>query len=307
MKIIHDIDSLETIGKEKFGIAIGNFDGFHVGHQEIISKMLDFCNDRNISLIIMTFVPHPRITLHKEKNFLINGYQERRNLMEKFNVEILCEINFSKELSQLCPGDFLDSYILKKKGIEYFFLGHDFSFGKDKKGNREFLEKYCSEKNISVKVLDEFRPKEKISSSQIRILLKDGCVKKANEFLDREFFLKGIVARGSAIGKEIGFPTANLDFKEDLLIPASSVYATKVLFEEKLYLSVTNIGYNPTIQDSKKLSVETHILDFKKDIYGAEIKIFFIDKIREERKFLSYSGLKEQIAQDVIIRRNGDF
>ena len=307
MKIIHGIDSLPTLGQKRFGVAIGNFDGFHLGHQKIISKMLGFCNEHNINLIIMTFVPHPRIILHGEKHFLINDYQERRKFMEKFHVKALCEINFSRQFSELSPGDFLDKYILKEKGIKHFFLGHDFSFGKDKKGDRVFVEKYCRDNDVSVEIFDEFRPEEKISSSHIRSLLKGGNIKKANEFLGRKFFLKGRIVHGSARGKSIGFPTANLDLSEDLLIPGNGVYATKVIDGEKSHLSLTNVGYNPTLQKSSEISIETHILGFEKNIYGEDIKIIFVDKIREEQKFPSAERLREQIEKDVAFRRSGSF
>ena len=307
MKIINDIASLSTLDNEKFGVTIGNFDGFHLGHQKIISSMLNLCHEQNVSLLVMTFVPHPRIVLHSEKKILINDYEDRRKFMEKNGVETLCEINFSRQFSELGPDKFLNDYILKTKRIKRFFLGHDFSFGKDKKGNQEFLKRYCQENGIAIEILDEFRQKEKISSSHIRNLLNKGNIKKSNELLGREFFLRGEVVHGCARGKNIGFPTANLDLKEDLLVPDNGVYSTKIVHQGKIYASLTNIGFNPTVQDTNNISVETHILDFDKNIYGEEIKIIFMDKIREEKKFQSFGQLKEQIACDMKTRRGLEF
>ena len=308
MNIINGIGSLQVFGKKKFGIAIGNFDGFHLGHQTIISKMLDHCKKQNMILVIMTFVPHPRIILQGAKQFLINDYKNRRKFMQESGLEILCEVEFTRQFSNLNPEEFLDDCILKEKRIKCFFLGHDFSFGKGKKGDRTFVEKYCLENNISVEVLDEFKKgKEKIFSSHIRNLLKQGNIKKANRHLGREFFLEGRVVNGLARGKKIGFPTANLNVKEDLLVPGVGVFSTKVIYGDEVYLSLTNIGFNPTFKGLNDITIETHILDFEKNIYGEEIKVVFIERIREEKKFLSFSDLKKQIKDDIAVRRSQDF
>ena len=305
MKIINEISSLKTLGKKQFGIVIGNFDGFHLGHQKIISQMLGYCRTCNITLVVMTFVPHPRFVLRKENQFLINDYQSRRKLMQKAGVEILYEIKFTHQFSNLHHEHFLHDYALKDKAIKCFFMGHDFYFGKDKKGDRTFVEKYCREKGVYLKVLDEFKKEtEKISSSHIRSLLKQGNIKKANALLGREFFLSGTVVHGLGRGKKIGLPTANLNLKEELLIPACSVYATRVIYGGKSYLSLTNIGLNPTFKGATEITIETHILDFKEDIYGEEINIGFIEKIREEKKFQSLSELKKQIESDIVARRS---
>ena len=307
MKIINEIGALEAFDK-KLGIAIGNFDGFHLGHQKIVNTMLNHCKKYNMLLMIMLFVPHPRIALKGEKRFLINNYKHRRKFMEESGLDVLFEVDFVPEFSDLSPAKFLDKYILSKYNIGRFFLGHNFSFGKDKKGGRVLLEKHCRKNNIFVDILDEFTEcGEKISSSQIRNLLKQGNVDKSNKLLGREFFLEGSVIHGFGRGKGMGFPTVNLDLKEDMLIPASGVYCTKVIHNDNVYPSLTNIGFNPTFQRSGELTIETHILDFWGNIYGDEIRICFMEKIREEKRFQSSDELKEQIKRDIEARRNKDF
>ena len=304
MKIIDEAGLPEELGTKNFGMAIGNFDGFHLGHQKILDSMLGFCQKHNMALMVMTFVPHPRAVLRGEKQFLINDYQNRRRFMEKSGLDVLYEVKFDLQFSGLSPEIFLQKYVGKESGVGCFFLGHDFSFGKNKTGGRSLVEKYCHKNGIRVEVLDEFEEEgEIISSSRIRNLLKQGSVKKANELLGREFFLEGSVVRGVARGRGMGFPTANLDFKEDLILPASGVYVTKVIYRENTYSALTNVGRNPTFEDSDKFTVETHILDFKRDLYGDEIKVCFVEKMRDEKKFRSSDELKEQLERDVAERR----
>ena len=304
MKVIDKPGLPKMFGKKKFAMAIGNFDGFHLGHQKILEAMLGFCRKRDMILMVMTFVPHPCIALRGEKRFLINDYKNRRRLMEQSGLDVLHEIKFSLQFSDLSPEAFLEEYVGKKNGIECLFLGRDFSFGKNKTGGRSLVEKYCYENGIRFEFLDEFEEGgEKISSSRIRNLLKQGNVGRANELLGRNFFLEGAVVHGFARGGCMGFPTANLNLKEDLIVPGCGVYVTKVMYRKKSYPGLTNVGRNPTFQDSGDVTVETHILDFEKNIYNEEIKVCFVEKMREEKKFDSSDELKAQIGRDVAERR----
>ena len=251
MNIINESDSLKTIGEQRVGMTIGNFDGFHRGHRKILETMLEYCRKHEMLLLLMTFIPHPRIALKGEKQFLINDYKHRRIFLEESGVDILYEVSFTSEFRGLSPEDFLNEYVSKKNNIECFFLGHDFTFGKDKKGGRTLLEEHCRNNNISFEMLDEFKQEQEgISSSHIRSLLKQGHIGKANKLLGREFFLEGSVIHGFARGRGMGVPTANLALKDDLLVPGRGVYSTKTLHRGEMYPSLTNIGFNPTFQSS---------------------------------------------------------
>ena len=308
MKIVNDSDSLKALNGQRLGMAIGNFDGFHLGHQKIVKTMLEYCKNRSMLLMVMTFVPHPRVTLKKAKQFLINSYRNRRKIMQESGLDILYELDFTDRFSNLSPEEFLNKYVLKEYNIRLFFLGHDFSFGKDKMGGRDLIEKHCRKNDVSIEFLDVFkREEEKVSSSRIRDLLRQGNIVKANELLGRRFLLEGTVTHGFGRGQSMELPTANLALESDLLIPERGVYSTKVVHRGRLYRSLTNIGINPTFQNSEEMTVETHILDFEENIYGEEIEVLFMERMRGERKFQSIEELKNQIKCDISERRSMEF
>lgn len=288
----------------KFGLTIGNFDGVHKGHQSLLYGLKEKCVQKDLELVVMTFVPHPLVILRNERSFLINSYKERIELLADLGIEYVVEIPFTRDFSTLDPAEFLEQHILVNPGIKYLFLGYDFAFGANKKGDHSFVLDYCKDKPVEIEIQDKVEAKVgTYSSSLARKALANGRTKDCFDILGRPFFIKGRVIKGAGRGKQIGFPTANIEIEFERLVPQMGVYATICSFRGGDYLSITNIGHNPTFKDDNSLNVETNIFDFDQDIYGEEIKVSFYEKIRDEKKFNSVNELIEQISQDVAFRR----
>ncbi|MCO4792695.1 MAG: bifunctional riboflavin kinase/FAD synthetase [Bacteriovoracaceae bacterium] len=300
MKVIETkISQFQTSEEGPFGLTIGNFDGVHLGHQDLLSRVRKELDKKNHKMIVMTFNPHPIKIIKGLSAFLLNTYAERRAFLEKNGVDILIEIHFTRDLSTMAPEKFIDDHILSIPNLETFYLGYDFAFGSNKTGDHKFIQDYCKDK-CAVEIQPEYKHKgENISSSKIRRYLQNGNIKEANECLGRDFFISGHVIKGAGRGRQIGIPTANIDFDTDLLVPKRGVYITKSTYRDQVYFSVTNIGINPTFKDDEIYSVETHLLDFDNDIYGDELSISFVERVRDEVKFNSVNELVSQIKADI--------
>jgi len=302
MRILNSIAELPDCND--YGLIIGNFDGVHLGHQRLLNEILLECRKRNQYMVVLTFVPHPLVSLKNEKSFLLNTYSERRDLLSKHGVKWLVEIPFTRDLSMTSPSAFLDNHILINAQVKSLFLGHDFTFGANKRGDHSFVKKYCADMAISVDIQKKFTANsETYSSSLVRKELKKGAPKKAAELLGRNFFISGRVIKGVGRGKQIGFPTANISFERERLVPQYGVYGTLCTFRGCTYRSITNIGKNPTFNDVIGINIETNIFDFSEDLYGEGIQVSFINKIRDEKKFTSVNELIEQIKADIERRR----
>lgn len=294
------IKSLSDISDKKIAITIGNFDGVHCGHREILKRVKSECDNKNLTLVVITFVPHPIQILAPRSNFLLNTYDERRELFKEIGIEVLLELEFSRDFSTMQPDSFMDKYILQANNVEIFYIGHDFAFGANKKGNHEFIKSFCDGRNVAVTVLDKYLDSNQdVSSSCVREALDSGDIEKANSFLGRNFFVTGRVIKGEGRGRQIGVPTANLDYPEARKIPTKGVYVSKCTVGKNIWHSITNVGNNPTFNDTTKLFVETHIFDFDNDIYGEEIKVEFLHKLRDEAKFSGVNELIKQIKSDI--------
>ncbi len=289
---------------KKYAVTIGNFDGVHLGHQSLLENLLEDAKKNQRELVVVTFVPHPLTILKNAKRFLLNSYEERRELLSSVGVKYLVELNFTRDFSFQTPEDFLEGYILANKDIESFYLGYDFAFGANKKGDHEFVRNYCKEKDLEVNIQEKFQKGEHtFSSTLVRDCLNEGKTLKVKDYLGRPYFLKGRVIKGAGRGKQIGFPTANIPLDFYRIPPQNGVYSTRCYFRNCSYLSITNVGFNPTFKDEKSLNIETNIFDFDGDLYGEEIKVEFYTKIRDEKKFNSVNELIEQISKDVKYRR----
>ncbi len=293
------IDSLDKIKDKKIYLTIGNFDGVHKGHQDFLAQVKREAETHNGYFVVVTFIPHPSFVLKNLKAFLINTYEERREMLEKNGVNYLLEIDFNRDFSTLNPREFFDRYLLINKNLKKVFLGHDFSFGANKSGNFEVAKSFCAEVDIELSLQEEFTLEgQNISSSIVREKIKNGEVEIANNLLGREYFLCGRVIKGVGRGKQIGFPTANLDYSKENIIPSNGVYVTKTFLNGMTYFSVTNVGFNPTFNNGREVHIETHLLDFNHDIYGEKIKVSFLKKVRDEKKFSSVNELINQINID---------
>lgn len=306
MKIINSLKDIETLNiADKVGVTIGNFDGVHIGHRDLISTIKNDCLLKNQKMVVITFVPHTGLRLYPRNNYLLNSYLDRRELLESSGVDLLLEIDFTDSLGQVMPDVFLDNYIFNNSVIKSLYLGYDFSFGRNRSGTSAFVKDYCKHKNIEMFVQSPFSIENNIiSSTVVRKLLLSGDVDTSRKYLGRDFFLEGKIERGAGRGKKIGFATANLCIADELIKPSGGVYLTQTLYNGELYYSLTNIGTNPTFKSDKSVTVETHLLNFDQDIYDQEIKVFFKTKIRDERKFENVDDLISQLKSDVSSAEN---
>lgn len=303
MVIVNDIKEIIELFKNPppLGITIGNFDGVHLGHQELLRTIKDECIEKKLRFGVITFIPHPQKIIHPEKSrFLIYNYDDRKKLLKEAGVDFLIEMDFSRDFSTLEPEFFLRNHLLKYPSLKKFFLGYDFAFGANKSGGQEIISRVCRPHQIDVEVQPQFYFNDQIiSSSIIRTHINQGSIRDLKSYLGRAFHLKGVVVKGEGRGKKIGFPTANIQISEDVIIPKRGVYVTQTHYNGMIYKSITNIGHNPTFNKSHHLTIETNIFDFNIDIYGEPLKIEFYDRVREEKKFATVNDLVTQIQSDI--------
>lgn len=284
-------------------LTIGNYDGLHLGHRRIIERIKLKAREQKGTSMLMTFHPHPLTILKPEKFVgLITPLHVKRRLIEEAGIDVLFIIPFTDEFHLISPESFVDSLLMEKLGIKGLIVGYDFRFGKGGKGNVEYLASKSTEYGFFFEIQAAITlDGEKIGSNRIRKMIQDGDVGKARAQLGRPYMIEGTVIKGDGRGRTIGFPTINL--KSDFpLIPKRGVYISMVEIDGKKFSSVTNIGYNPTF-DGQGLTIETYILDFSQDLYGREIVLYFLNRIRDEVKFSSVDELKGSIWKDVETAR----
>ncbi|HLS66529.1 MAG TPA: bifunctional riboflavin kinase/FAD synthetase [Pseudogracilibacillus sp.] len=276
--------------------AIGFFDGLHNGHRAVIEKAVQIANESNRESAVISFTPHPLTVLSKEEIDIqyVTTLREKITLFEKLKIDRFYIITFDKQLSQLSPEQFLDHFI-HGLHITHVVAGFDFTFGHKGIGNSSNLKEFSS-KPIDVTVMDAVTyDDEKISTTRIKKLIKNGEVERVKPLLGRYYETTGTVIQGDSRGHTLGFPTANLSIAPDKLLPKKGVYAVKVYWNDEIYYGMTNIGVKPTFsKHAQELSVETHILDFTETIYGEQLVVEWIQHIRSEKKF---SGIDEIVAQ----------
>jgi len=284
-------------------LTIGNYDGLHLGHRRIIERIKLKAREQKGTSMLMTFHPHPLTILKPEKFVgLITPLHVKRRLIEEAGIDVLFIVPFTDEFHLINPELFVDSLLMEKLGIKGLIVGYDFKFGKGGKGNVEYLASKSTEYGFFFEIQAAITlDGEKVGSNRIRKMIQDGDVRKAAAHLGRPYMIEGTVIKGDGRGRTIGFPTINL--KSDFpLIPKRGVYISMVEIDGKKFSAVTNIGYNPTF-DGQGLTIETYILDFSQDLYGREIALYFLNRIRDEVKFSSVDELKSGIWKDVETAR----
>jgi riboflavin kinase/FMN adenylyltransferase len=306
MKLYKGMDELEKPYQSAV-ITIGNFDGLHLGHQALIQQTVSQAKKIGAISVVITFRPHPQLVLRPTTGpHLINTYDEKIELISHLGVDVLVEEPFSREFSNTNPEGFIDD-LIHKIGLRVLYLGYDFAFGKERAGSVTVLKEIAAKKGVEIHVLPATKLAGKaVSSSSVRGFLEAGKMDLVSKYLGRPFFLRGLVWRGEGRGRTIGVPTANLR-TENRVYPKVGVYASKTLWRNQWYLSVSNIGFNPTFRENSDdfpLKVETHLFDFSQDMYGDEIQVNFIQFLREEKKFSSVNALMEQIHKDFAEARN---
>ncbi len=285
-------------------LTIGNFDGVHRGHLALFDKVKNLARKINGQSVVMTFEPHPlKVLRHRNEPKLITPLEQKIKLIQEAGIDVILCLPFTLEFAAITAHDFVCDLLLKKIGIKEIVVGYDYSFGAGRKGDIVLLKEMGKELGFKVHVVEPiFIDNALVSSTSIRNLIKEGNLAEAKRFLGRDHQITGVVKTGMGRGKSLlGFPTANLaPYKE--IIPGKGVYAVRVIVKGREYKGVCNIGVNPTF-NGEVLTIETHILDFNKDIVGEKLAIRFVDRLRDEEKFSSKDELIRQIEQDVIKAR----
>ncbi|MFA5692880.1 MAG: bifunctional riboflavin kinase/FAD synthetase [Acholeplasmataceae bacterium] len=274
---------------EKITLAIGNFDGIHLGHQNIIKKALAF---EDTKTAVMTFYPHPQSVLTNSKRpFLMDNHDKKLNL-KKLGVDLFFIVKFDLTFSKLSVDEFIN--FLKKINVKRLIIGKDFRFAHRGRGSYDDLLKH-----FEVVLMDDllFR-KVRVSSTYIKSLLDLGNIKLANTLLTRSYAIHGKIVHGNKVGTTLGYPTANIDFG-NYYLPKTGVYATRIKINDKIYLSTTSLGHNPTINYSSSKKLESYIIDFDEMVYGKEVTVYFDHYLRDELKFDKLDDLLLQMKKDV--------
>ena len=299
MKVYTNID--DFIGVKNPIVTTGTFDGVHVGHQKIISRLKDVAKQEAGETVLLTFYPHPRMVLFPDDNELqlINTQAEKIELLEQFGIDHLIIYPFTKEFSRLSSVEFVRNILVNTIKTKRLVIGYNHHFGRNREGSFEHLKEYgplygFDVEEIPAKDIDSIE----ISSTKIRTALLAGDVTTANTYLGHEFSICGKVVEGKQLGRTIGYPTANIKLQDKYkIVPADGVYAVKVKHQGQLYGGMLNIGNNPTIE-GKGRSIEVNIFNFNKDIYNQDATIYFIERLRDEVKFNGIDELTKQLALD---------
>ena len=306
MQIIQDIETIKEPFKSAV-ITIGNFDGVHIGHQALFHEVIEKADAMDGTAIAMTFEPHPiRVITQNGHPPLITLYEQKTELIEKVGIDVLICIPFTMDFAALSARAFVEDILVKRIGMKAIIVGQDYTFGNKREGNVDLLKQYADDLGFTVIVADWIQSSKadnhRISSTAIRKLVMDGHMEKAAKMLGRNYQIRGTVAHGrDRGGKLLGIPTANINLQDELC-PKVGVYAVIVKYDGKRYPGVANIGYSPTFDDHV-FTVEAHILDFNKDIYGEKIMVNFVQRLRDEIKFSGIDKLVKQIDLDITQAR----
>lgn len=307
MVVYRSSSSLTGAIQKKFKspvVAIGNFDGVHLGHQLILRKAVQRAKKIKTSSMVYTFYPPPAQVLRPHILVpQISTLKERLKKFEEFGIDIVVIEKFSRKFSRKSAVIFFDQIIRKNLNTKILYVGYNFCFGRNREGNVDFLKKKCAEHKIEFHKIKPYKKEnEIISSTKIRTEILEGNVKKAALFLGRPYTLTGKVIRGKRRGFKLGIPTANIKTDAEL-IPKEGVYITQTELNRRLYPSVTSIGRAVTFSENAPFAIETHILDFKQSLYGKSLVIHFLDRIRDIQKFNSIDELVAKMRQDIQIAK----
>ena len=300
MEILRSIPELERLRGSLF-LAIGVFDGVHRGHQAVISTSADHAAASNGTPVVVTFDPHPEKVLRPQAApHLLSATEHKIALIRALGVEHLLIITFDKQFAATEPEDFVQKLVIQSKPLQEICVGHEWSFGKNRRGNLDLLKKLGAKFNFDVVGIPPVKINGAVvSSTAIREAIEKGDLAKAAEMLGREYTILGTVTRGDNLGKKIGFPTANLSAHSEQF-PPNGVYVAEARIDGELYRGVINLGIRPTVSSGKSERVlEIHLFDFNRDIYGHDVEVRFLKFLRSEKKFQDLDTLVQQIRQDV--------
>jgi len=300
MNIFQGFDQIKSIKNPV--LTIGTFDGVHLGHQKIINQLNKEAEKIGGESVLFTFYPHPRMVLYPESHGLklIQTQAEKVDKLRRMGLQNAIVYPFTLEFSRLTALEFVRDFLVNKLNVKKLVIGYDHQFGKNREGSIKFLLEVCETYGFEVIEIAAHEIDEvNVSSTKIRNAIKSGDIETANSFLGEPFQLQGVVVKGQSLGRELGFPTANLDLQSDIkLIPASGVYAVKVDLDGVFYDGMMNLGTRPTIDDETATNIEIHLFDFSGDIYGKMLTVQLLSRFRDVIKFDSIEALKTQLAKD---------
>ncbi len=286
----------------------GFFDGVHRGHQKVIERLCAIAKEKGVKSEVITFWPHPRSVLQQDAfNLrLLTTLDEKKVHFKRLGVNKVRVLEFSKQFSQLSTEEFVSEYLIKKLGVSTLVIGYDHKIGHNKNQTQHDMISICQSQGLEVvRVEENTIDGQIVSSTKIRKKLEDGEIATANKYLGYNYSIEGVVIKGNGLGRTIGFPTANLQLYAPLkLVPKDGVYAVRAYVnrnEKVAYKGICNIGYRPTVANNNAKTIETNILAFNEDIYGLDLKIEFVARMRNEQKFEGLSELKKQLERDRTI------
>ena len=297
MEIIRSIEDITNM--DKTAVALGNFDGVHLGHQKLISEAVDRAEHDGVKSAVFTFSNHPSGLIPGVKAVKSILTDERKaGLIEELGVDYLFDVPFTEELRDMEAEDFVRELLVGRMNVQEAFCGYNYQFGAHAFGTSEILEMFGEKYGFNVYEMPPFEIDGQIvSSSLIRLLIEEGLVSRIKTFMGRHYEIEGEVVVGNRLGKKLGFPTSNLELNEQMAAPPNGVYTTYCIYNGVRYPSITNVGNKPTVGDFDK-NVETHIFDFDKELYGKNITVELLKKMRDEQKFDSLDDLSAQIVKD---------
>ena len=306
MRIFNGLVGVEKIKKPV--ITIGTFDGVHLGHQKIIENLVQTANEVGGESVLMTFSPHPRMVLFPDSHNLqlIQTEEEKYKKLATTGIENCIIFPFTFEFSRLSAMEFVRDILVNKLNIHTIIIGYDHQFGRNREGNISYLQEVSSIYDFqAVEIPAREIDAVNVSSTKIRRAILEGEIELANQYLGNPYILSGKVIQGNQLGRTIGFPTANIQVNDATkIIPGNGVYLVQVHYREFLLNGIMNIGVRPTVGESVENRIEIHIFDFNEDIYGHELQVLVIKKVRNEFKFDSVDQLASQIAEDIRFARD---
>jgi len=296
MIIINSLNEVKSFDKSV--VTIGKFDGIHKGHEVLIEKTVDYSKQEQLTSVVFTFKNSPISYFSNIITREIITEVEKMNKLKLLGVDVVIDIPFNKDMAEISAQDFVKQILVDKLGAKKLIIGHDFAFARKREGTPPILKILGKKYGFDVEVIEPVVINNiRVSSTHVKDLIYAGRVDEIKNYLGRNYAIEGTVIHAKQLGRTLGFPTANLRLQENLIIPKRGIYATKVHIGNEVYVGATNIGYNPTV-NGEKMSVETNILQFDKDIYGKTIKLEFLERIRDEKKFKDLNELKLQLKMD---------
>lgn len=291
--------------RKSTAVTIGTFDGVHVGHRKIIERLLQSARQHNLEATILTFFPHPRMVLQQDVGLkLINTIEERKAILKSTGIDNLIVYPFTREFSRMKAQEYIEKILINKLKAKRIIVGYDHHFGRNRTADINDLAEYGTQYGFEVEEISEQDIEDvAVSSTKIRKALKNGNIEKANRYLGAPFILSGTVKKGKQLGQQLGFPTANLDIKEEYkLIPKGGVYVVKSIIEQTPHFGIMNIGTNPTVGGTEE-SIETYFFDWEGELYGKALKVEMLKRIRDEKNFENTEALISAMKEDEIFAK----